>query len=309
MLYLRTFGGLALDGGRSTSGVAGQRARLALLAVLAAAGKSGISRDKLLTLFWPDSDTGRARGALKQALYALRRDLGDDVIVGNGELHLNPDAISTDVGEFEHAIARGDREAAVACYTGPFLDSVFLRNAPEFERWTDRERARLARARQNALEELASAAETRGDHAGAVVWWRQASDEDPLDTHTAVSLVRSLALTGDTSGALRQAEVHRALVRQEIGDHADAAMEAMVAAVQSGELCSTPSGVSETTTAPPPLASSSQQLDAGSRVAACGLRVAGRALGGPRHGQEGRVDGRPLDPLARVRRQDFFRIL
>jgi DNA-binding SARP family transcriptional activator len=37
---------------------------LAILAVVAVAGARRISRDRLPTLFWPDSDTERARGAL-----------------------------------------------------------------------------------------------------------------------------------------------------------------------------------------------------------------------------------------------------
>src|ERR1044071_10073860 len=77
MLLLRTFGGLSLEnGGRPIIGAAGQRRRLAVLAVLAAAGDTPVSRDRLCALFWPDSDAERARGALKQALYALRRDVG-----------------------------------------------------------------------------------------------------------------------------------------------------------------------------------------------------------------------------------------
>ena len=73
---IETFGGLAITGGTSPpTGAATQRKTMLLLAVLAASGEQGISREKLLGLFWPDSDTERARNALKQALHILRRDL------------------------------------------------------------------------------------------------------------------------------------------------------------------------------------------------------------------------------------------
>jgi len=145
MYRLITFGGLSLAGGdERVAAAANQRSRLALLAVLAAAGPSGVARDKLLACFWPDSDTDRARHALKQAVYAIRRDLGtDSAIAGTAALVLDGTVVASDVREFDDAIARGDDAAAVALYGGPFLDGVFVRNAPAFDRWADTERARI----------------------------------------------------------------------------------------------------------------------------------------------------------------------
>ncbi len=69
-MLLKTFGGLSIvaPDGTSPSGAAAQRRRLALLAVLAASGESGVTREKLIGLFWPDTDEARARAALAQAL-------------------------------------------------------------------------------------------------------------------------------------------------------------------------------------------------------------------------------------------------
>ena len=64
MYRLHTFGGLRIDGGDTPiGGAAAQRSRQALLAAIASAGDSGISRDRLLIIFWPESDTERARAA------------------------------------------------------------------------------------------------------------------------------------------------------------------------------------------------------------------------------------------------------
>src|SRR5438477_11027349 len=106
MLRLTTFGGLALSrDGVALTGAAAQRSRLSLLAVLATAGPTGFSRDKLLLHLWPESDEERARHALKQAVYTVRHDLGiDDVIAGTASLSLNPQVISSDVRDFETAI-------------------------------------------------------------------------------------------------------------------------------------------------------------------------------------------------------------
>ncbi|MFN2564352.1 MAG: winged helix-turn-helix domain-containing protein, partial [Gemmatimonadaceae bacterium] len=76
-MRLRTFGGISVDGApQALGGAATQRRPLALLALLAAAGDRGISRERLLALLWPESNTEQARNALRQTLYALRRDLG-----------------------------------------------------------------------------------------------------------------------------------------------------------------------------------------------------------------------------------------
>src|SRR4051812_32852762 len=110
MLRLKALGGLAvLREGTVLKGAATQRRRLTLLAIIAVAGKKGISRDRLLTLLWPESGEAQGRHGLAQSLYALRRDLGDDQLFsGTSELRLNPAAITSDVEEFRNSIAAGE---------------------------------------------------------------------------------------------------------------------------------------------------------------------------------------------------------
>src|SRR2546422_153569 len=156
MLHLKTFGGLsvAVDGSPVT-GAAVQRKTLALLALLATT-KQGVSRDKLIAYLWPESDAAHGRNLLKQACYALRRDLhAPDLLLGATELRLNPAVISSDVRLFDEALERGDQAAAVALYGGPFLDGFFLSETEEFERWVESERTRLAKRVFRALEALA----------------------------------------------------------------------------------------------------------------------------------------------------------
>src|SRR5512132_3125759 len=84
------------------------RRRLALLAVLAAAGEAGRTRDQLLLLFWPDATESRARHSLDQLLYALRSSIGESVFVGVNPVTINPQLVTSDVGRFNLAIGRGD---------------------------------------------------------------------------------------------------------------------------------------------------------------------------------------------------------
>ena len=81
MLRLNTFGGLVLQqDGQLHTGPASQRRRLALLAVVAAAGARGVSRDKLLTLLWPESEAEAVPAAEFDALVArFKEQLGDRI--------------------------------------------------------------------------------------------------------------------------------------------------------------------------------------------------------------------------------------
>ena len=236
MLRLLTLGGLSLvDDGAPVTGAASQRSRLALLALLAAAGPAGVAREKLLACLWPESDDERARHALKQAVYALRRDLGSEhAIAGTATLCLDPTIVGSDIREFDDAIARHDDEAAIAVYAGPFLDGVFIRAAPEFDQWSANERARLERAFLDAVARLARSAESAGDTIASVQWWRRAAAAEPLSGRVALCLMRALAESGDVSAAIQHARVHDAMVRGELDSSADDAVLAFAEELRSG---------------------------------------------------------------------------
>ena len=246
MLRLLTLGGLSLvDDGVQVTGAASQRSRLALLAVLAAAGPAGVSRDKLLALLWPESDNERARHALKQGVYALRRDLGNEnAIAGTATLSLDSSVVSSDIHDFDDAIARADDAAALAMYAGPFLDGVFIKAAPEFDQWAAGERSRLERVHLDAIGRLAHAAEAAGDVAMTVQWWRRAATAEPLSGRVALSLMRALADSGDVSAAIQHARIHDAMVRGELDSPADDAVLAFTEELRRGEY--TPRAASRT---------------------------------------------------------------
>lgn len=217
---LETFGKLSLSGG-ATGSLSHQRRRLALLALLAAAGDRGLSRDALLGFLWPDSTAENGRHSLEQLLHALRRSLGDSVFSGVNPVRLDPDVIASDVNDFERALARAALAEAVAIYKGPFLEGFYLGDAPEFERWSSTERARLANRYTEALSRLADDSERAGDHAAAVSWRRRIADVDPVSSRSALALMRALVAAGDRTSALQHARIYEALVQQELGSAPD----------------------------------------------------------------------------------------
>lgn len=232
IFHLELFGSPTVRGagGAPLSGRATQRHRLALLAFLALSGGRGSTRDRLMALLWPDSDQDRARNLLKVSVYVLRQALGDDALVSDGDdLRVNPERIETDVAEFEGALARGDYEGAVALYHGAFLDGFFVSRAPDFERWVDRERKRLAGSYANALEVLADAAERRRELREAVEWWKVRAAQDPYDSRVALRLMRALETGGNPAGALQHAAIHERLLQEELGIEPAPEVRAMAA--------------------------------------------------------------------------------
>lgn len=206
-----------------------------MLAVLAAAGERGIARERVAALLWPESDAERARSALSQTLYALRRDVGaPGLVTGMTELRLDPSVCTCDLWAFEEAVAVGDVDAALALVRGPFLDGVHVPRAPEFESWVTTERLRIAGQLAGAVEHAASVATRNADHARALVLWRRRAADDPLSTRVAVALVNALNAAGDPTGALAHARAHAAYMREDLGVLSLPDLDAAVARARAG---------------------------------------------------------------------------
>jgi DNA-binding SARP family transcriptional activator len=125
---------------------------LALLAYCAAERRRAHSRDTLCALLWADAVPERSRHNVRQALWRLRRVLGetlstrDDAVTGVGP------ALQLDREQFLHAVAREDVTAALSLYHGPFLADLALPGGDEFEAWAAAERGRLEDALVRLVE-------------------------------------------------------------------------------------------------------------------------------------------------------------
>ena len=223
MFSLKLFGGASIETPTGPlTGRAVQRHRLALLALFAGAFTRGLSRDKLIAYLWPEADSDKGRRLLSDSVYRINQAIGKDVIYGvGGELRLDLQHLPSDVTEFEAHLGRSEWERAVDLYAGPFLDGFFLTDAPEFERWVEVERERLDREYAGALEALAIAAETEGNRARAVHWWRMLAVRDPFNSRIALHLMQALDAVGERAAALQHARTHALLLREEFGTEPD----------------------------------------------------------------------------------------
>jgi adenylate cyclase len=238
MIHLRTLGVLDLRNseGQELRTVLAQTKRAALLVYLALASPRGPRRrDSLLALFWLEQDTEHARNALSQAVHFLRRALGvEAVIAGNGdELELNWKNFWCDAIAFEEALQAGELAEAIDLYRGDLLQGFHIADAPDFERWLDTERTRLADSYGSALKAVAEEREAAGDHDAAVRLWRRLASRDPYSSRVALRLIRALATTGDPGGAICHARAHQAMLREELEVEPDPEVVALVKKLQS----------------------------------------------------------------------------
>ncbi len=220
MIQLRVLGTLDLKGtdGHAVHSILAQPKRLALLAYLALHTDHGARRDTVVALFWPDLDTAHARGALRQSLRFLRRELGDGILNGQSDeaIAFEPGTVWCDVVAFEQACKAGHGTEALQLYRGGFLEGCFVSGgSTDLEAWITSERTRLGQLAVHAAADVVEDAEQEGDLPTAVQAARQAIALDPDDEKGLARLIALLDRSGDRAGALSTFETFRRRLEKE----------------------------------------------------------------------------------------------
>ncbi len=172
-------------------------------------------REQILGVLWPDQDAKKARRALNQLIYTLRKASPElDLESVSDALDFGKE-VWLDVEEFERRFDAGDLKGAVELYDGPFLSDVSV-GEPEFDHWADRQRAGLRRKFRRAALELAGQAKAAGNADEAVAYCRRLVEADPLDDEAQHLLIECLNLRGDRLAALRHYDKYRELLAQEL---------------------------------------------------------------------------------------------
>ena len=178
----------------------------ALFAYLALAERP-VSRAELANVFWPDVLDQSARASLRSALWALRRQIGDRLVVEREHVRLEDAWI--DVREFERLAAEEPDRALELC-RGELLEGIDAE-------WALRARERHRERAIELLEQQASAAEERGSMSEAIASTRRQVERDPFDEQAHQRLIKRLAAAGDRAGAMRTYRSFVERLRRELG--------------------------------------------------------------------------------------------
>lgn len=227
LVRVELFGGLRLHAGGTVVTRFSTRKTAALLAYLAYYRDRDHPRETLVDLLWPESGLKSGRRSLSVALSELRRDLeppgtppGSVILTDRFSVRLDPEAVQTDVGDFEEALTlaaeaqpgaerlRRLLEAAER-YGGTLLPGCA-------EDWTVREQRHLDDRMARALRELLDLQEQTGDLAGAAATARRAVELQPLHEAAHREVMRLLGLAGRTTEALQQYHQLERLLRKEV---------------------------------------------------------------------------------------------
>jgi TolB-like protein/Tfp pilus assembly protein PilF len=210
MISVQLLGGASLRSGDAPlSGPPAQRHRIALLTLIVAAWPQSLSRDRAMTLLWPERDTAGARRLLNLAVHVLRAALGEGAIASTGDgLLLNPSRLTCDLHELRSAIAANASENIVRLYAGPLLDGFHLDDSTDFGYWLDERRNEIDHAYIGALLALAERQEQAGDVHAHVGTCRRLVAADPHSGMYAQALMRALDGAGDRAGAIQYASEH-----------------------------------------------------------------------------------------------------
>lgn len=237
-MRLLTLGSVSLrdaDGGEVAS-VLTQPKRFALLVYLACAKPRGLQpRDRVLGMFWPELDQDRARAALSQSLYVLKKALGADAIVTRGadQVGVNHDVLWCDAAAFEAEMDGGEADVALQLYRGDFLPGFYLSEASGFEDWLERERRRLGGLAEAAAWQMATRSQAVGDHRTAIAYARQAFDLSVHDESAVRRLLVLLDAAGDRAGALDEYDRYAKRLRSDFDADPAPETQAVVAEIRA----------------------------------------------------------------------------
>jgi len=212
----------------------------ALLVYLALEADRPHRRDALAEMFWPDRPQGVARNSLKQALANLRKVISDReadppfLLVSRAKLQFNSDSAHwLDVSECSGLLAAcqaHDHRRAETCQPcterfrqivalcqGPFLQQFYLGDSAAFEEWALIQREGLQRQVMGALRHLTAYHERRGEYQEARQFARRQVELEPWSESAQRALMRTLALSGRRSAALKQYQACRRILADELG--------------------------------------------------------------------------------------------
>lgn len=215
--------------------VLGARKPLALLGIVAVSEPTGISRDQLQLLLWPESSPERARQSISQSLYALRQEFGVTPTTGSAVITLTA-GVTSDVARFRVAVEADDVETALTIASRPFFDGVSFPGCVELDQFVDRTRAELERSLVSAMGR--SARSSSGSDAATVARWTRYADRCIHDSSAVREAAEAIAQRGNRAVALQLLLKHGKALEREMGVGVDGATRRLMATLQrdSGEI-------------------------------------------------------------------------
>lgn len=185
--------------------------------------KKRITRDEAIGIFWADCDEQSARKNLRDAIYHIKKFIGTDVIMldGNVFISINPDAnLIVDVDRIKDNILEN--------YKGEFLRYFYIKNCLEFENWLDENRREFRELYiREALRQMESAKKDENvEH--VLKYAYKLIDSLYLDEGLYRDVMSFLLKEGEYSSAISLYQKLEAAVRQDLDAEPEAETRALL---------------------------------------------------------------------------------
>jgi TolB-like protein len=245
MLNLKLLGQFELTG--PTGRIALSSTKLsAFLAYLALSAKP-VLREQLTTLLWGSHFEEQARQNFRQALARLRKTIGTDALIASDQaIQLSPDAVVTDVREFEALVRAGSPDQlrrATTLLDGDLLAGIEVKDAA-WDEWLSGERRRIGNITCDVLERLGRMELDQSRAAEALRLAEDCIRRDIFREDAHRLAIQAFVSLGRRSEALKHFQHLAERLKQELGTSPEAAT------VQAYEQARQQSGIPEETPSP-----------------------------------------------------------
>jgi DNA-binding SARP family transcriptional activator len=246
MLQVQLFGAFAIQRGARAHPPLGAATRC-LASYLFSFPNEAHRRDKLIDLFWGDTDVAQARAGLSTGLWRIRRALASEP-QSSLDLHATPQEIClelantslVDVHCFRNSISESyspDRRSvnfealdrAMDLYTAPFLEEYD-------EDWVLDLRERLQSLYLRSLSGLMRLRALQQNYEDALVYGRRILASDPMRETVQRAVMLLYVLNGQRVEAIRQFERCAGALRSECDVDPMPETSALFSLIRSGEI-------------------------------------------------------------------------
>lgn len=207
--------------------------------------KRPLPRQTIATLFWGDMLEEDARRNLRGVVMKLRSALDPYLYIDNTTIGFDFQSdYLLDIEQIEQGVKVGTVEAletAVSLYRGEFLAEFVVRDAPEFESWQERERARLHQLVLQAHDKLLGMYERKRQFAQGIHVARLLIEIEPTREASHRHLIRLLAQNGQGDTAVDQFETLRTLLEKELQVEPSADTRQLLQEIRQGAMFIPPS--------------------------------------------------------------------
>ena len=208
----------------------------ALLAYLAIEKDKRHRRDAVAALLWPDQEEKLAKQSLRQAIFSLKKSLGQQDILLSSSQYIQMDSaveVWTDTGEIERLAKEcqehihGSIDHCLLClkrqekildlFQGEFLADLPALDSNVFNEWYILKRERLHQLALKANGHLANYYERRGELRKAITYLMTQLQLEAWREESHFQAMRIYARLGERSKALAQFQTCTNVLREEFG--------------------------------------------------------------------------------------------